>query len=131
MLLFKKKFLDAIRDGRKTQTIRLWKACRLRVGGLCYVPGIGYTRILDTAEVRLEELTDEDAKLDGFESAAALMQEIHALYADRLQSGYRAFRIRFEVVDEAEAKAARDRARERKLGRTASSRTASSRRSPE
>lgn len=131
MLLFKKKFFDAIRSGRKTQTIRLWKACRLRAGGLCYVPGIGYTRITETAEVRLDELTDEDAKLDGFDSAAALMHEIRELYADRLQSGYRAFRIRFEVVGEEEAKAARYRARERKADRAASPKTASSRRNPE
>lgn len=131
MLLFKKKFLDAIRCGKKTQTIRLWKACRLRVGGLCYVPGIGYTRITATDEVRLEELTDDDARLDGFDSAAALLQEIRVLYADRLEAGYRAFRIRFAVVDEAEAAAARERARQRKAASGSSTKTASSRRTPE
>lgn len=109
MLLFKKKFLDAIRSGRKTQTIRLWKACRLRTGGLCYIPGVGYTRVTDIAVVKLEELTDEDAQLDGFDSAAALLHEINHLYADRVRDGYRAYRIRFQVMTAAEAAEVRAR----------------------
>jgi hypothetical protein len=109
VLLFKKKFLDAIRSGRKTQTVRLWKTCRLRSGGLCYVPGVGYTRISEITKVRLEELTDEDAVLDGFPSAAALLQEIHSLYEEQLRAGYQAFRIRFSVLPADEAAAERDK----------------------
>jgi hypothetical protein len=133
MLLFKKKFLDAIRNGSKTQTVRLWKACRLRTDGLCYVPGIGYTRITDVAEVALDELTDEDAILDGFPSAEALLTEIRTLYADRVDAGYRAFRIRFHVLEAAEAAVERERARAKKQSRVRSSapKSASSRRSPE
>lgn len=133
MLLFKKKFLDAIRKGSKTQTVRLWKACRLRSGGLCYVPGIGYTRITDVAEVALGDLTDEDAVLDGFQSAEALLSEIRTLYADRVDAGYRAFRIRFQVLDAAEAAVERDRARAKKQSRVRgpAPKSASSRRTPE
>ena len=40
MLLFKKKFLAAIRSGRKTQTIRLWKHQRMRSGQRSYIPGV-------------------------------------------------------------------------------------------
>src|SRR5262245_32987666 len=109
MLLFKKKFLDAIRSGRKTQTIRLWKACRLRMGGLCYSPGAGYTRVTDIAVVRLEDLTDEDADLDGFASAAALLDEINQLYADRVRDGYLAYRIRFHLLSAAEVAEVRAR----------------------
>ncbi len=39
MLLFKKKFLAAIREGSKTQTIRLWKHRRMRAGQVTVKPG--------------------------------------------------------------------------------------------
>ena len=102
MLLFKKKFLDAIRSGRKTQTVRLWRGCRVRPGQLSFVPGLGYLRITAVDCIQLEALTDEDARLDGFDSAAALLAEIRSLYAERLNAGYRTFRIRFRTASEAE-----------------------------
>ncbi len=111
MLLFKKKFLDAIREGRKTQTVRLWKACRFRAGQRSYIPGVGYIRVTAVDRVRLEDLTDDDAVLDGFASAVDLLAEIRALYAERLAAGYEAYRLRFRRMDEAEtaeAAAARD-----------------------
>jgi hypothetical protein len=45
MLLFKKKFLPAIRRGEKTQTVRLWKHRRLRPGQRSYIPGAGAIRV--------------------------------------------------------------------------------------
>ena len=45
MLLFKKKFLPAIRSGEKTQTIRLWNVCRMKSGQRSYIPGAGYIRL--------------------------------------------------------------------------------------
>ena len=45
MLLFKKKFLDAIRNGTKTQTIRVWKRSFLKTGQRSYIPGAGYINI--------------------------------------------------------------------------------------
>ena len=45
MLLFKKKFLPAIRARHKTQTIRLWSVCRMRSGQRSYIPGAGYIRV--------------------------------------------------------------------------------------
>lgn len=109
MLLFKKKFLDAIRSGEKTQTVRLWKACRFRTGQLSYVPGVGYIRITDVARVRLEDLTDDDARLDGFPSAEALLEEIRTLYADRLHEGHQAYRVRFVRLSDDEAAAMKQR----------------------
>jgi len=96
MLLFKKKFLPAIRDGQKTQTIRLWKHCRMRAGQRSYIPGVGYIRVLAVDEVDVAALTDDDARPDGFATAAELRAELQTLYAEQLAAGYRAFRIRFE-----------------------------------
>jgi hypothetical protein len=102
MLLFKKKFLDAIRTGDKTQTIRLWPRRQMRIGQRSYIPGIGYIRITEVAAVELSELTDADALPDGFETAAALRSELNELYADKLAAGYLAYRVVFHVLPAAE-----------------------------
>ena len=104
MLLFKKKFLDAIRSGEKTQTIRLWKFARMRAGQRSYIPGAGYIRITAVDEVRLADLTDDDARRDGFETAAALRTEIEVLYPKQLAEGQRVYRIRFHVLPPEEQK---------------------------
>ena len=98
MLLFKKKFLPAIREGQKTQTIRLWKYRKMRPGQRSYIPGGGYIRITQVEEVRLESLTDDDARPDGFETADQLRDEITRLYPRQLADGYRAFRIVFNLL---------------------------------
>jgi hypothetical protein len=101
MLLFKKKFLAAIRAGEKTQTIRLWKHRRMRAGQRSYIPGVGPIRVTSVEEVRLEELTDADAQPDGFATADELRREIAALYPEQLAAGYRAYRVAFERIVEA------------------------------
>ena len=85
MLLFKKKFLPAIRSGEKTQTIRLWKYRRMKTGQRSYIPGAGYIRVVSVEEVELDNLTDDDARPDGFDTAEQLRQEIARLYDDQGQ----------------------------------------------
>lgn len=116
MLLFKKKFMPAIRSGEKTQTIRLWKVCRMKSGQRSYIPGAGYIRVLSVEPVELEQLTDDDARPDGFDSADALRQELAMLYAGQLADGHRAYRIRFELFSSEEQAAA---AAERKAEKAA------------
>ena len=99
MLLFKKKFLPAIRSGEKTQTIRLWKHRMMRDGQRSYVPGVGAIRILTVAQVELPVLTDGDAIPDGFATADALRHELAVIYGEKLAAGYRAFRVVFEVTE--------------------------------
>jgi hypothetical protein len=100
MLLFKKKFLEAIRTGRKTQTIRLWKHRRMKAGQRSYIPGAGYIRVTAVDEVAVESLTDEDARLDGFETAGQLQAEIAQLYPKQLADGQKAYRVMFELTTE-------------------------------
>ena len=99
MLLFKKRFLPAIRSGQKTQTIRLWKHRRMRAGQRSYIPGAGHIRITAVEEVRLEDLGDQDARPDGFATAAELRAEIALLYAGQLAAGHRAYRVVFKMED--------------------------------
>jgi hypothetical protein len=100
MLLFKKKFLDAIRAGEKTQTIRLWRHRRMRAGQRSYIPGVGAIRITLVEEVDLDRLSDADARPDGFASADQLRAEIARLYPQQLAAGHRAYRIVFELARE-------------------------------
>src|SRR5215213_1556672 len=99
MLLFKKKFLPAIRSGAKTQTIRLWKWRMMRPGQRSYVPGVGYIAIDRVEQVRLEDLTDDDAAPDGFSTADSLRHELASIYGDKLAAGYQTFRVIFRVTE--------------------------------
>ena len=114
MLLFKKKFLELIRRGEKTQTIRLWGRARLRAGQRSYIPGIGYISILSVEPVELEHLTDADAVPDGFRTAELLRDEIRSIYADELKRGQKAFRVRFRVFPPRDQKRMKEECRKRK-----------------
>ncbi len=103
MLLFKKKFLPAIRAGEKTQTIRLWRHRRMRAGQRSYIPGAGHIRLTAVEEVDLAQLTDADARPDGFQSAEQLRAEIVRLYPRELAAGYRAYRVAFVLEQQNEA----------------------------
>jgi hypothetical protein len=99
MLLFKKKFLPAIRQGRKTQTIRLWKHRMMKAGQRSYIPGVGYIRVTGVDRVDLKSLSDDDARPDGFETADELRAELANLYPKQLAEGYAAYRVVFHVLD--------------------------------
>lgn len=108
MLLFKKKFLPAIRAGEKTQTIRLWSNRKLRAGQRSYIPGAGYISVTQVELVTLDELDDADARPDGFASAAELLAELRALYARELAAGYQAYRVVFQLLPADEQRRLRD-----------------------
>lgn len=97
MLLFKKKFLEAIRSGEKTQTIRLWKHRMMRTGQRSYIPGVGPIHIRQVQQVHIAELTDADARPDGFADADSLRRELRDIYGEKLAAGYQAYRVRFTV----------------------------------
>ena len=101
MLLFKKQFLPAIRQGRKCQTIRLWPYRRMRAGQRSYIPGVGPIRILAVDPIRLEELTHQDAVADGFECVEELRAALEQIYANvPHKQRYRPYRVRFQVLEQ-------------------------------
>ncbi|HEX3998497.1 MAG TPA: ASCH domain-containing protein [Pirellulales bacterium] len=111
MLLFKKKFLEQIRSGEKTQTIRLWKFRRMRAGQRSYIPGAGYIEITAVDEVALPDLTDEDALRDGFPSADALRREVQDLYPKQIADGHRAYRLIFRLMSAEETRVIKENRR--------------------
>jgi hypothetical protein len=98
MLLFKKKFIEAIRRGEKTQTIRLWTHARMKPGQRSYIPGAGYIRIESVEPVELASLTDADAIPDGFTTADALRAEIASIYAKELKQNKQPYRVCFRLA---------------------------------
>jgi len=97
MLLLKKHLADLVRAGKKRQTIRLWAKPLLRPGQISFTPGLGKMLITAVDELpSLEALTDEDARLDGFTSRAALFAEIKKIYGWPPPANRKVFRIQFD-----------------------------------
>jgi len=98
MLLMQKKYFDAIRAGRKTTTLRFWRSCRVRPQSRHRVPGLGTIRIEDVRTVDWDELTDADARSDGFPCLEALKQALHELYPAEARTGRNLYRIHFVLL---------------------------------
>ena len=98
VLLFKKKFLPAIRSGHKRQTLRFWKWRLTRAGQRSYIPGVGHIVIEQVEEVRLEDLTEADAVADGFATLEELRTALAELYPAQEAAGRKLFRVRFSLA---------------------------------
>lgn len=96
MLMFKKKFLDDIRSGRKTQTLRFWKRLRIHADQKNFIPGVGPVWIDSVDEVFFDDLTDKDARPDGFSTIEDLKQEIRNIYGMNPEG--KLYRIRFHLL---------------------------------
>ncbi len=81
--MLKSKYLDKIGSGKFT-TIRLgivrpkYREVFIHSGGMV----VAKARIVDVRYKRVRELTNEDAKLDGFTNREELIQELRSLYGD-------------------------------------------------
>src|SRR5687767_13269238 len=103
-LFFKKPLQTAIREGRKSTTIRRWDRAKpgMRPGEFAYAPGVGWLAIEAVEKVDLDLLGEDDARADGFESPAGLRQLLFALYPDHAADGKDWFRVRFRLRDAAD-----------------------------
>ena len=82
--LFKNESLNLIIEGKKTQTIRFWKQKRkIKIGDLVEATNFRkkiILKITDIYQKPLSELTDEEAKLDGFKNKKMLFEAIEHIY---------------------------------------------------
>ena len=67
----------------------------MRVGQRSYIPGYGAIQVTGVEQVRLEDLTLEDALREGVSTVEELRTEIEELYQEKIAKGYSAFRVRF------------------------------------
>jgi|Deesub1362A_J573_1020465.scaffolds.fasta_scaffold01959_5 hypothetical protein len=83
-LEFNRKHGKLILEGKKRATFR--RRTTAKPGDVVYVHSggkiIGKARILSVEKRKLDEITDEDAKLDGFNSRDELIEEIQKLYGN-------------------------------------------------
>jgi len=110
-ILFKRRFLDAIRRGDKTTTLRRWKSCRVQAGVRARAPGLGWLNILSCEKIDLKDLTEEDALADGFASLKELRKTLAQIYPNCATDGRHWFRVVFspEGKKMSPAEDARDR----------------------
>ncbi len=84
-LEFKGKYLQKLLSGEKRATIR--KRAYVSPGELVYVHCggkiIGKARILDVREIGIDEIDDDVARMEGFDSAEELLEEIRNYYTGR------------------------------------------------
>jgi hypothetical protein len=98
-LFFKKPLQLAIREGRKRTTIRRWPPARpgLHAGQRVFSPGLGWLSIEAVEPVDLDALGEDDARADGFDTAAALRQLLLSLYPLHADDGKDWFRVWFRI----------------------------------
>jgi len=100
-LQFLKKYKDALLSGEKKLTIRVTKP-NLRRGDIfiahCGGKVIGKFRVTDIYVKKLKDITDEEARLDGFSSKEELIRELKNYYKN-LGEDKELVIIRFEPVE--------------------------------
>lgn len=74
-MLFKKAFLEKIRDGRATLAFRRWRRPTVKSGGTL-LTAVGELPIVSVTQVALEEISEQDAAQAGYESRESLLREL-------------------------------------------------------
>jgi hypothetical protein len=73
MLLFQKRFLAGLVDGRVTLTFRQWPQARVKPLGRYRVHPIGVVEVTNVDRVRVGDISEQDARRAGFENRAELL----------------------------------------------------------
>lgn len=73
MLLFQKRFHAGLVDGSITLTFRAWQKPHVKVGGRYRCHPIGVLEVEAVEAVRVGDISEDDARLSGFEGRAALL----------------------------------------------------------
>lgn len=74
MLLFQKRFHDGLKDGSVTLTFRHWAQPRVKPGGRYRCHPIGVLEVDDVKRVKIEEISEDDARRAGFDHRDALLE---------------------------------------------------------
>lgn len=108
MILFRREHVEPILAGTKTQTRRAWKKPRARVGTV----HLAKTRMLSSDyfarlailavyEERLGDISEEDARAEGYPSRAAYLQAFARINRQRIGDDFyeqMVYVVRFRVV---------------------------------
>ena len=99
-LIFKQEYCQDILEGKKRSTIRLTSS--LKKGDIVEVRAgwikIGTAIIEDVKDKEVRELTDEDAKLDGFNSKDELIKALRRIYGKKVSDDTKVKLIKFRLL---------------------------------
>ena len=113
MILFTEKMMEAILRGEKTVTRRTWRDCRVKIGGV-YQCKFGKDmrkadswqakiKVVDVNRETLHDMTELEARKEGFENLEAFKTLWNEINAKKLQSSWDwnvpVWRIEFELVE--------------------------------
>jgi len=98
-IMVKGRFVDLILSGKKRSTIRLGKVVPRYDEIIIHGGGrpIAKARIVRVAYKRVKELTDEDAKKDGYSSVEELIRDLERVYGRKISPDDIVTIIEFEV----------------------------------
>lgn len=94
MLLFQREFHAGLVDGSITLTFRLWDKPHVKPGGLYRCHPIGVLRVDAVDRVRLDAVSEIDAKQAGFASRAALVDLLAKHAKEPLADATEVWRVR-------------------------------------
>ncbi len=99
-LEFSGNYRDLLLSGKKRATIRK-RISKLKEGDKVFVHCggeiIGKARILSIEKKKIDEITDEDAILDGFNSRDELLNELRRIYGD--EDEFYVIKFEFEPIE--------------------------------
>lgn len=108
MILFKPEHVEPILSGRKTQTRRFWKTCRVKIGSVHQArtnmpwqdpSGLfAYIHMLDAEQQELAEMSQADVYAEGYDSLAEYMTALDFINNRIVSLHERPFVVTFELV---------------------------------
>lgn len=75
-MLFRTEFHEPIRRGEVTLTVRWWKRSQAKEGGIYRLPSGGAIEVLAIDRIEQAEVTEPVARAAGYDSPAALLDEV-------------------------------------------------------
>ncbi len=99
-LIFKKDYGRDLLERKKQTTIRLYSPLKKgdEVEIIAGSVRLGTAKIVDVEVKKLKELTDEDARADGFESREKLIRELRKIYGRKISESSEVKIIRFKFL---------------------------------
>ncbi len=96
MLLFQKRFHEGLQSGQVRLTFRRWQKPHVRAGGRYRCHPIGVLQVDQVVLVRVRDITEDDARLAGFESREALVAYLGEVPGDPLTPTTKVFRVELQ-----------------------------------
>ncbi len=93
MLLFQKRFLSGLVDGRVTLTFRQWPQARVKPLGRYRVHPIGVVEVTSVDRIRVRDISEQDARRAGFDDRAELLAYLKPAARDTFGPQTELFRI--------------------------------------